>query len=571
MKRILPLAVLMLLPTPLFGEPTSRPLAQILVNLEDAGIEQAKEIAAQQAKQQWMIDRGPNYKSSPAAENNNPAVLTDEVVFEGIFCPASESTRVAIFSDDGCDVFIDDRLVLNNFKKGQHLPSLKESFVVINFDWKRGRDYRVKVHYSNTIFTGKADIDGCTLFTFDGGGSAKIPQITVRALETSIHEFRTQPTVYIVERSGDGNLSDLRVFFSTSGSATRDVDYFSFGESVVIPRNSNSAMLILQPNIADSQGGEGPETVTVQLSTNPYYRVGAPSSATITIVQTQELEPRRIGGVPKSIASDFAIVQLGDSTSVLAVLQRQTQKEKDAETIARIWKKYEERKVFSSKDKQQLHYYKNWSNTFYKAKELLEKHDGQCSAWAKLFIDELLAAGIKQKDGNFVVVHAKGDRGNPLTPTGFFIIDWEFKGKGTNPDKDTMAKYPYHNVMNKAGTTEPWVLDKKTNAFAYDWKSSEVVDLDGIPGQGTANPLSAFTAHVLVPIDGVYYDPSYGKTYKSVDDFEERAIAAYYKLTFWPTDKTIFMWASYKNGKGNDLTPLVQTYSGGDQEPVTVK
>ena len=38
----------------------------------------------------------------------------------------------------------------------------------------------------------------------------------------------------------------------------------------------------------------------------------------------------------------------------------------------------------------------------------------------------------------------------------------------------------------------------------------DVIDQEGIPGQGNANPPGIFKNHFIVRYSGVYYDPSYG-------------------------------------------------------------
>jgi hypothetical protein len=92
------------------------------------------------------------------------------VIFQGFFSPAAETTEVAIFSDDGCDVWVNGVRILDNFGKGQHLPTLKQSFIQLKYDWKKHQTYHIKVRCSNTIFNGSTDIDGCTLFAYSGGG-----------------------------------------------------------------------------------------------------------------------------------------------------------------------------------------------------------------------------------------------------------------------------------------------------------------------------------------------------------------------------------------------------------------
>lgn len=59
----------------------------------------------------------------------------------------------------------------------------------------------------------------------------------------------------------------------------------------------------------------------------------------------------------------------------------------------------------------------------------------------------------------------------------------------------------------------------------YVWLGApSVTDLPGLPGQGSANPASLFGNHKLVKLGPGYYDPSYGKSYTSLQDFEDNAI-----------------------------------------------
>jgi len=160
----------LLLAAPSALSASTRPLSDIVLDLDDAPFSTVQRIAAKQAVMQFKMDKGPLYKSTPPMENKDPNRLSDEVFFEGVFVPASSNTKLALFSDDGCDVWINGTRILNNFKKGQHLPTLSQSLQVLKFTFKPQQTYHIKIHYSNTIFTGEADIDGCTLFAFDAGG-----------------------------------------------------------------------------------------------------------------------------------------------------------------------------------------------------------------------------------------------------------------------------------------------------------------------------------------------------------------------------------------------------------------
>ncbi|MCL5104292.1 MAG: PA14 domain-containing protein [Armatimonadetes bacterium] len=108
------------------------------------------------------------YSSAPSLIPPNPTVYA---TFEGYFIPDSSSTKVAIFSDDGVDVYINGTRVLNKKDIGQHLPNLTQSFQVLTSSFTQGQSYHVKVEYSQVCYLGSYDIDGCTMYAYDGGGS----------------------------------------------------------------------------------------------------------------------------------------------------------------------------------------------------------------------------------------------------------------------------------------------------------------------------------------------------------------------------------------------------------------
>lgn len=165
--------------------PSVRPLKEILRIVDSTKIKDVLDGAEKQAADQvFMGKRGPAYKSVPLKLNKeNNAEVTDDVIFEGCFIPASNDTKMVIFSDDGCDVFVNDEKILNasSFKRPQHLPDLKEKSVsfheLTSVKWEKDKLFHVRVHYSNTIYLGDGDIDGCTLFAYNGGGTVATVEI----------------------------------------------------------------------------------------------------------------------------------------------------------------------------------------------------------------------------------------------------------------------------------------------------------------------------------------------------------------------------------------------------------
>lgn len=76
---------------------------------------------------------------------------------------------IAIFSDDGCEVKVNNQTVHNRLNKGQALPNLSASFHVLPCLLTPGKPVLISVNYSNIYFItdgAKPDIDGCSLFVF---------------------------------------------------------------------------------------------------------------------------------------------------------------------------------------------------------------------------------------------------------------------------------------------------------------------------------------------------------------------------------------------------------------------
>ena len=94
--------------------------------------------------------------------------------FEGNFTPASASTKLAIFSDDVCDVFVDGAKVYGGKGQGQALPNLAQSLHKISFTFVAGQSYLIRVEYSNTSYQGAAGIDGATLFAYTDTGEPSL-------------------------------------------------------------------------------------------------------------------------------------------------------------------------------------------------------------------------------------------------------------------------------------------------------------------------------------------------------------------------------------------------------------
>ena len=138
---------------PNFG--TARPLSDVLENMEGTPWSAVRSQAAQQA----AVTLGPKHRNIPVA-------LPFYAAFEGNFIPLANSTRLAIFSDDGCSVYVNGERIWNRMDRGQHLPELNQSLHALDYEFQAGQTYFVRIEYSNTWFHGNADADGATLFAY---------------------------------------------------------------------------------------------------------------------------------------------------------------------------------------------------------------------------------------------------------------------------------------------------------------------------------------------------------------------------------------------------------------------
>ncbi|HJR08477.1 MAG TPA: hypothetical protein VJ842_14545 [Pyrinomonadaceae bacterium] len=188
------------------------------------------------------------------------------------------------------------------------------------------------------------------------------------------------------------------------------------------------------------------------------------------------------------------------------------------QATAAIWGEFTDRNVkrvaladpdVGNVAEKQLTYYASYQTVNLHTATLLANGDGQCSSWAKLFIDMLKSQGIENQNEYRLI--------QPLNTNaaGFLVKNWTYIGSGLS---NYPATFPYLNLpaADVIGTT------------SYNWRFAEVVDAAGVAGQGTVNPASLFSNHQIVYIGGQYYDPSYGLTYASLSDFKTTALDGFY-------------------------------------------
>jgi len=106
---------------------------------------------------------------SQSSNNGHPnagsTYAPDEQIFEGNFTP-DYTTSLAILSDDGADVYVNGSKVWSGKGQPQDLSTLSQSLHTVSVTLQAGTVYNIKIDYTNTIYTGSYDIDGCTLFAY---------------------------------------------------------------------------------------------------------------------------------------------------------------------------------------------------------------------------------------------------------------------------------------------------------------------------------------------------------------------------------------------------------------------
>ncbi len=164
---------------------------------------------------------------------------------------------------------------------------------------------------------------------------------------------------------------------------------------------------------------------------------------------------------------------------------------------------------FTTWDGKTLYYYKpgvNFDNTPQTVSELLSSSNGSCYAWMRLFGDALLVNGINSTQVEVT------------SPTNdcFLVKDWNY---GTPSFTNT----PPHNWKLQFATNDVDMVPVPPGSVYGDLTS-----LSTLEGQHSSPPSEkVFGGHYILKYNGLYYDPSYGVTYASTNDFQANAVDGY--------------------------------------------
>jgi hypothetical protein len=269
---------------------------------------------------------------------------------------------------------------------------------------------------------------------------------------------------------------------------------------------------------------DGVSWYTAGFSQNPIYLLYAQPRNSGQLLQTFVDLGSRVG-VEKAIAAGYA----------------------DAQTKAKsifdgIWAGFSDRKVTRA-DGQPLYYYHSWDfppSGKRSEQQLVTGQDGQCVAWSLLLLQVLRAQGLTADPLFKDVVHLIKVI-PPETDNGFLVKSWTFK-----PEFDkTKGLLQYTNINTTGAAMDiegkgtdvlkvypQW--EKVSGKFQYHWISA-AANYDAkttVGGQNNPSPQAVFTDHAIVQVGSMYFDPSYGLTYKDAKDFQSQAIAGFYVREF---------------------------------------
>jgi hypothetical protein len=239
--------------------------------------------------------------------------------------------------------------------------------------------------------------------------------------------------------------------------------------------------------------------------------------------------------------------------TVVDVGSRSARGQTDENTaLDRVWAKFATLNVQRVENPVTLTYYNSYLTVCTRTAELLQSGDGQCGSWTSFFLDTLKVLGLTMPKTYLVVVPKAATNAN-----GFLVKNWNFAGAGQSGDAD----FPYLNLpaANLIGNN------------TYNWRFAEVTDATGIAGQGNNNPASLFNNHQIALVNGTYYDASYGVTYTSLDDMDNRSIAGYFTFrSNYPVRESLVNLDLNQDGTINntivptDVMLVKQNPAGGD-------
>ena len=188
----------------------------------------------------------------------------------------------------------------------------------------------------------------------------------------------------------------------------------------------------------------------------------------------------------------------------------------DTAIIAKVWSEFTDQIVLNCNG-DSLFYYKVMNTTNTNLGSLLKFRDAQCYTFAQLFLASIKIQGVVRTNQYVYITPINNSVcGNIVNR--FIVKNWAF---GTPSASGFCAQFPYKNTYNTTTGSMP------PPANQYVFLTSDVTDLNGIPGSCNIRPSSYFNNHQIAKIDGVYYDACYGVSFPTLVSIKTAAFSGW--------------------------------------------
>jgi hypothetical protein len=188
----------------------------------------------------------------------------------------------------------------------------------------------------------------------------------------------------------------------------------------------------------------------------------------------------------------------------------------DTAIIAKVWSEFTDQIVLNYNG-DSLFYYKVMNSPNTTLSSLLQFRDAECYTFAQLFLASIKIQGVVRTN-NYVYITPINNTVCGFTVNRFIVKNWAF---GTPTAGGVCPQFPYKNTYNTATGTMPPPYNQ------YVFLTSDVTDLNGIPGSCNIRPASYFNNHQIAKIDGVYYDACYGVTFPTLGSIKTAAFSGW--------------------------------------------
>jgi len=151
--------------------------------------------------------------------------------------------------------------------------------------------------------------------------------------------------------------------------------------------------------------------------------------------------------------------------------------------------------------------------------DLLESSDGfgECYSFGQLFQDALWANGVNTAG---ILVRAK----NWTSSNHILLIIKDFTPSAIGSMPSSAAPFLWKMIFSAS----PGEMQPPPNTSTTYGTYGDFVNLETHSGQNTKPPLEkVFDNHYIIQCGSIYYDPSYGVTYTSENDFETKSVQGY--------------------------------------------